>query len=95
MSMPTSPQMPNTAEPVPVQLTRIEGVINLIAYQQGEMRDDVKDLRLDLTKVTTRVVDLEHRLASASGAAASWRSWLPTIAMLASAAFALIAVLKR
>lgn len=94
VTMPPSPQMPNTAEPVPVQLTRIEGVINLIAYQQGEMRDDVRDLGQRVDGLTVRVQAVETQQAHAGGASASWRTWLPILAALASAVAAFVAIMR-
>lgn len=63
---------PKTIEPVPVQLTRIEGVVNLIAYQMTEVKSDVSAL-------STRVTTIEHVQAMSSGSNTFLRAWLPTV----------------
>lgn len=63
---------PSRLEPVPVQLTRIEGTVNLIAYQIGEVRDEVKDLG-------KRVTAVENWQAATSGSQTFLKAWLPTI----------------
>ncbi len=73
---------PQTAEPMPVQLTRIEGVVNLIAYQLGDLTKKVERHELDITA-------LKLAQATNSGAANSWRTWLPILASLAGLALAL------
>src|SRR5690349_11732118 len=69
---PQTPNEPSQMEPVPVQLTRIEGTVNLIAYQIGEVRDEVKDLG-------KRVTAVENWQAATSGSQSFLKAWLPTI----------------
>jgi hypothetical protein len=63
---------PKGVEPVPVQLTRMEGVLNLVAYQVG-------DLGARMERVEQRVSSVELAQATNSGASASWKAWLPTV----------------
>jgi hypothetical protein len=79
---------PQGAEPVPVQLTRIEGTVNLIAYQMSEVKQDISEIRADITGLHSRVGAVELAQAKSSGAFTSWKSWLPIII----AAAALLAV---
>ena len=79
VSITPTPNEPSALEPVPVQLTRIEGTVNLIAYQFSEVKDDIKDMRADVSSLTTRVGAVELAQAQTSGASNSWRTWLPTI----------------
>lgn len=80
---------PAITEPVPVQLTRIEGTINLIAYQMAEVKSDVADVKADLAGVKSRVTVVETAQASAAGAAGFLRAWLPTIVAAIGVAAAL------
>ena len=75
----TAPNEPSRIEPVPVQLTRMEGTINLIAYQFSEVQGDIKDLRGEITGLATRVGAVELIQAQSSGSSQSWRAWTPTI----------------
>jgi hypothetical protein len=59
-------------EPVGVQLTRVEGTVNLIAYQIGEVGEQVKDLG-------KRVTVVELAQAASSGSSGFLKAWLPTI----------------
>lgn len=70
---------PSQTEPVPVQLTRMEGTINLIAYQFGEVKEDIKELRASNTVLGGKIAAVELVQASTTGATSSWRVWLPTI----------------
>jgi ABC-type enterobactin transport system permease subunit len=80
VSIPTSgSDQPKAIEPVPVQLTRIEGTVNLIAYQFGEVKEDIKQMRGEVSALTSRVQAVELAQAASSGASSSWRLWLPTI----------------
>jgi hypothetical protein len=63
---------PQTTEPVPVQLTRMEGTINLIAYQVG-------DLGSRMERVERRVKDVELAQAGSAGSNNFLKAWLPTI----------------
>lgn len=63
---------PKTVEPVPVQLTRMEGVLNLVAFQVG-------DLGARMERVERRVGDVELAQATALGSSGFLRAWLPTI----------------
>jgi hypothetical protein len=63
---------PQTTEPVPVQLTRIEGTVNLIAYQMAEVKSEVAHL-------STRVTAIELTQASASGSSSFLKAWLPLV----------------
>lgn len=72
-------EQPQTVEPMPVQLTRMEGTINLIAYQFSEVQGDIKEIRSDQAKLTGRIAAVELIQASTSGAASTWKTWLPTI----------------
>lgn len=63
-------------EPVPVQLTRIEGTINLIAYQMTEVKTEV-------SKLGDRVTKVELVQAQSGGASQSWKTWLPILITLA------------
>lgn len=65
-------EQPNTIEPVPVQLTRIEGTINLIAYQMTEVKTEVAHLG-------RRVTQVELTQAQSTGSSATWKTWLPMI----------------
>lgn len=76
---PVTPNEPSRLEPVPVQLTRMEGTINLIAYQFSEVQGDIKEIRADLSGLTARVGAVEIAQAQTSGASSSWKTWLPTI----------------
>ena len=58
------PDQPNSLEPVPVQLTRIEGTVNLIAYQMAEVKDDIKGVKVDLVSLTGRVSAVEMAQAA-------------------------------
>lgn len=70
---------PPRVEPVPVQLTRMEGTINLIAYQFSEVQGDVKEIRADIAGLTGRVGAIEVAQASSSGSSTFLKAWLPTI----------------
>lgn len=83
--MSTQPQGP---EPVPVQLTRIEGTVNLIAYQMTEVKADITDLRADITGVKDRLSHVELVQAQNAGASASWKTWLPIL--IAAAALVVV-----
>jgi hypothetical protein len=66
------PDEPSTTEPVPVQLTRVEGTINLIAYQMAEVKSEV-------TELNRRVTTVELAQAQSGGASQSWKTWLPIL----------------
>lgn len=70
--MSNQPNQPSQAEPVPVQLTRIEGTVNLIAYQLGDLVKRVDRHEIDITA-------LKLAQASAGGASSTWRTWVPII----------------
>lgn len=72
-------EQPQTTEPVPVQLTRMEGTINLIAYQFGEVKEDIAALRGEVHAHTRDIAALQLAQAAAAGASSSWKTWLPTI----------------
>jgi hypothetical protein len=63
---------PQTTEPVPVQLTRMEGTINLIAYQVG-------DLGTRMDRVERRVSSVELVQERVAGSSTFLKAWLPTI----------------
>ena len=73
---------PQTTEPVPVQLTRIEGTVNLIAYQMAEVKSEVANL-------SVRVSTIELAQASANGSSGFMKSWLPTLVAALGVAAAL------
>jgi hypothetical protein len=77
---------PRGIEPVPVQLTRIEGTINLIAFQMAEVKTDV-------TKLSDRVAKVELVQASTSGSSQSWKTWLPILIAAAGVVVAMFATL--
>lgn len=87
------PDQPNTVEPVPVQLTRMEGTINLIAYQFSEVKDDIKELRTQTKGHGDDIAALKLAQAAQLGASASWKTWLPILLALASVAVAIVAVI--
>lgn len=74
---------PKVTEPVPVQLTRIEGTVNLIAYQLGDLVKRVDRHDVDIS-------DLKLAQAAANGSSQSWAKWIPIIISAAAlvAAFA-------
>ena len=90
--MPESPNEPARLEPVPVQLTRMEGTINLIAYQFSEVQGDIKEMRGDITGLTGRVGAVELTQAANAGASSSWKTWLPILAALAAVGVAAVAL---
>ena len=75
-------EQPKTVEPVPVQLTRIEGTVNLIAYQMSEVKTEV-------TNLAARVTAIELAQAAHSGSGAWLRSWAPVIIAALGVAVAL------
>jgi hypothetical protein len=75
-------EQPKTVEPVPVQLTRIEGVVNLIAYQMAEVKTEV-------TNLAGRVTAIELAQATATGSSGFLKQWLPTLLTAALLAVAL------
>lgn len=87
----TAPNEPSRLEPVPVQLTRMEGTINLIAYQFSEVQGDIKEIRGDVAGLTGRIGAVELAQAQSRGANSTWKTWLPTIltamALLAALGF--------
>lgn len=68
---------------MPVQLTRIEGTINLIAYQMAEVKTEVTELNKRVTKV-------ELQQAQSGGATQSWRTWLPVLIAAGSLCLAVL-----
>ena len=92
---PIHPSQPSQAEPVPVQLTRMEGTINLIAYQFSEVKDDIKELRTKAEGHDARLSAVELAQASQSGASASWKTWLPVLVAVASVAVAVLAIYAK
>ena len=72
-------EQPKTIEPVPVQLTRIEGTVNLIAYQMAEVKAEVSGVKTDIAALSGRVNAIELAQAAASGSTGFLRAWLPTI----------------
>lgn len=93
--MPDTPNEPSRLEPVPVQLTRMEGTINLIAYQFSEVQGDIKEMRADISGLTGRIGAVELTQAANSGASSSWKTWLPILAALAAVSVAVAALLTR
>lgn len=91
---PIGPQVPNTAEPMPVQLTRMEGTINLIAYQFSEVKDDIKELRAESKGHGDAISALQLARAQSNGASVSWHTWLPILAALASVVLFAIEMLR-
>lgn len=75
----TAPDQPQTIEPMPVQLTRMEGTINLIAYQMVEVKADVSGVKTSLGGLETRVHAIEMAQAAVAGSSGFLKSWLPTI----------------
>lgn len=63
---------PKAVEPPPVQLTRMEGVLNLIAYQLGDLKATVQRHEVDITA-------LKLQQASSDGSSQSWKTWLPIL----------------
>jgi hypothetical protein len=89
---PVQPTQPSQAEPVPVQLTRMEGTINLIAYQFSEVKDDIKELRSKSEGHSVQISALELANATKSGASAAWTTWLPILAAIAAVVVAIVAI---
>jgi hypothetical protein len=83
-------EQPQGIEPMPVQLTRMEGTINLIAYQFSEVQGDIKEMRADIAGLTGRVSKVELAQATSTGASTSWKTWLPILAAIAAVAVAVI-----
>lgn len=83
------PDQPNTVEPVPVQLTRIEGTVNLIAYQMTEVKAEVSGVKGDVAHLATRVASIELAQATANGSAGFVKAWLPVAIALMGVAIAL------
>lgn len=75
---------PKAVEPVPVQLTRIEGTVNLIAYQFGEVKEDIKEMRGEVATLSGRVHAVEMVQAQSAGSSNSWKTWLPILAAFAA-----------
>lgn len=90
----TAPNEPSRLEPVPVQLTRMEGTINLIAYQFSEVQGDIKEIRSDVAGLTGRVGAVELAQAQSAGASHSWQTWLPILAALAATGVAALALFR-
>lgn len=80
---------PNTVEPVPVQLTRIEGTVNLIAYQMTEVKADITGVKTSVSALDSRVHAIEMAQAALSGSSSFLKSWLPTIIAAVGVATAL------
>jgi len=76
-------EQPQAIEPVPVQLTRIEGTVNLIAYQLGDLSKKVDRHEVDITT-------LKLAQATSTGASTSWKTWLPILAAIAAVAVAVV-----
>jgi hypothetical protein len=72
-------EQPQTVEPMPVQLTRIEGTVNLIAYQMTELKGSVTALGLRVDGHSKDIADIKLVQAGNAGATQSWRTWLPLI----------------
>lgn len=92
--MDSSPNQPSQLEPVPVQLTRMEGTINLIAYQFAEVKDDVKEIRTVQGVHAKDIAELRLAQAQQTGASNSWKTWLPILAALAAVAVAAVALFR-
>lgn len=86
---------PKAIEPVPVQLTRIEGVVNLIAYQIGDLKEDVKTLGARVDGHDGEIGALKLAVGGQQAASASWKTWLPILASLAGLALALFIAITR
>ena len=84
---------PKAIEPVPVQLTRIEGSVNLIAERVGNVQGQLGDLRTEVTHLSGRVTAVELAQAASSGASLSWKSWLPILVALAGFGLAFVLAL--
>jgi hypothetical protein len=81
-------EQPKALEPVPVQLTRIEGTVNLIAYQMAEVKGEVSEL-------TKRITAVELVQAQSAGASNSWKTWLPfSVATLVAVAAVVLPLFK-
>ena len=72
-------EQPQTVEPMPVQLTRIEGTVNLIAYHMTELKGSVTALSGRVDGHQKDIADIKLAQAGTAGASQSWRTWLPTI----------------
>lgn len=70
---------PKAIEPMPVQLTRIEGSVNLIAERVGNVQGQLGDLRTEVTHLSGRVSAVELAQAASIGAGQSWKTWVPTL----------------
>jgi hypothetical protein len=57
----------------------MEGTINIIAYQFGEVKEDIAALRSEVHGHTKDIAALQLAQASSSGASATWKTWLPVI----------------
>lgn len=84
---------PKAIEPVPVQLTRIEGSVNLIAERVGNVQGQLGDLRTEVTHLSGRVTAVELAQAASSGASMSWKTWLPFLVGFASLVLAFVLAL--
>ena len=83
------PDQPQTTEPVPVQLTRIEGTVNLIAYQMTEVKAEVGGVKTELATLRGRVAAIELVQAASSGGSNWLKAWLPTLIAAIGVAVAL------
>lgn len=83
--MSSQPNQPNQAEPMPVQLTRVEGTVNLIAYQIGDLVKRVDRHEVDITA-------LKMAQASGDGASASWWKWASIFIGVAGVIAAFLAI---
>ena len=79
---------PKAIEPMPVQLTRIEGSVNLIAERVGNVQGQIGDLRTEVTHLSGRVAVVELAQAASSGASTSWKTWIPILVGIAGVAIA-------
>lgn len=73
------PNEPSRLEPVPVQLTRIEGSVNLIVERVGNLQGQISEIKSKVETHDARLTAVEIVQATGRGASDSWRSWLPTI----------------
>jgi hypothetical protein len=73
----------------------MEGTINLIAYQMTEVKDDIRAVGSRVDKHDDEIGELRLLVGAQIAASASWKSWLPILASLASVALALVLALAK
>lgn len=83
---------PNIIEPMPVQLTRMEGSINLIVERVGNLQGQLTKVETQVESLGTRVSAVELAQATSSGSSQSWKTWLPILAAFAAVGVSAVAL---